>query len=95
MTTDAAGSFERVRELIRAQLVEQALPSLAVAVAREGTIVWEEGFGWADRERQIPATPQTLYSLALVREIHEESGYHARVGRLSECTRRHSKMIWC
>jgi CubicO group peptidase (beta-lactamase class C family) len=66
MTSNAVGSFTRVRDLIRSQLVERALPSLAVAVAQEGQIVWEQGFGWADRERQIPATPQTLYSLASI-----------------------------
>lgn len=66
MTIDAPGSFDRVRELIRSQLVERALPSLAVAVAHKGAIVWEQGFGWADRERQIPATPHTLYSLASI-----------------------------
>ena len=46
--------------MIPRELVEWALPSLAVGVAREGTIVWEEGFGWADRERRVEATPQTL-----------------------------------
>jgi CubicO group peptidase (beta-lactamase class C family) len=65
-STEAAGSFGRVRELIRSQLVERALPSLAVAVAHKRAIVWEEGFGWADREHQIPATPHTLYSLASI-----------------------------
>jgi CubicO group peptidase (beta-lactamase class C family) len=47
-------------------MVEQVLPSLAVAVAREGEILWEEGFGWADREGRVAATPHTLYSLASI-----------------------------
>jgi CubicO group peptidase (beta-lactamase class C family) len=37
-----------------------------VAVARDGKIIWEEGFGWADRERRIAATEHTLYSLASI-----------------------------
>src|SRR5436853_84904 len=60
------GAFSGVRELIRARLVEQVIPSLAVAVAREGTILWEEGFGWADRENRIPASEHTMYSLASI-----------------------------
>jgi CubicO group peptidase (beta-lactamase class C family) len=52
--------------LIRTRLVEQTIPSLAVAVARGGEILWEEGFGWADRENRIPATEHTLYSLASI-----------------------------
>ena len=66
MALNSAGSFARVRELIRSQLIERALPSLAVAVARNGVILWEEGFGWADRANRIPATPHTLYSLASI-----------------------------
>jgi CubicO group peptidase (beta-lactamase class C family) len=61
-----ADPFGSIRDLIRAQLVEQVLPSLAVAVARDGEILWEEGFGWADRENRVPATEHTMYSLASI-----------------------------
>lgn len=42
------------------------VPSVSVAVAQGGKIVWEEAFGWADREKMIPATPHTMYSLASI-----------------------------
>src|SRR5881409_4243319 len=58
--------FGAVRDLIRTRLVDQVIPSLAVAVAREGEILWEEGFGWADRENRVPATEHTMYSLASI-----------------------------
>jgi CubicO group peptidase (beta-lactamase class C family) len=58
--------FSRVRKLIQEQMVENALPSISVAVARRGEILWEEGFGWADRENRIPATEHTMYYLASV-----------------------------
>jgi hypothetical protein len=58
--------FDGVRAYVRSQLVEPDVASLAVAVAREGEILWEEGFGWADREGRTPATEHTLYSLASV-----------------------------
>jgi CubicO group peptidase (beta-lactamase class C family) len=58
--------FAPVRELIRTRLVEQVIPSLTVAVARDGEILWEEAFGWADRENRIPATEHTMYSLASI-----------------------------
>jgi CubicO group peptidase (beta-lactamase class C family) len=56
-------SFDSVREFIKRQLAERRLPSIAVAVARDGKIIWEEAFGWADTEKRIPATPHTMYSL--------------------------------
>ena len=58
--------FNAIGALIQSQLVETGVPSLAVAVARKGEIIWEEGFGWANREDHIPATPHTLYSLASI-----------------------------
>ena len=39
---------------------------MAVAVARDGQIVWEEGFGLADREKNIPATEHAPYPLASI-----------------------------
>lgn len=62
----ADGRFQVVREEIQKQLVERQVASLAVAVAKEGKILWEEGFGWADRERRVPATEHTPYSLASI-----------------------------
>jgi CubicO group peptidase (beta-lactamase class C family) len=47
-------------------MVQTSAPSLAVAVARDGRILWEGGFGWADRERRIGATEHTPYSLASI-----------------------------
>lgn len=62
----AEDRFDPVRERIRQQLAEKSIPSLAVAVARDGKIVWEEGFGWADREKRIAADANTPYSLASI-----------------------------
>ena len=45
-----AQTFDGVRAQIRRQLVESGIPSISVAVARHGKILWEEGFGWADRD---------------------------------------------
>ncbi|MFZ1015689.1 MAG: serine hydrolase domain-containing protein, partial [Terracidiphilus sp.] len=37
---------------------------VAVAVAHNGKIVWEEGFGWANREAAVKATSRTPFNLA-------------------------------
>lgn len=60
-----ADEYETIRETIR-QEIAGGLPSCAVAVAKNGQIVWEEGFGLADRESNRPATPETMYSLASI-----------------------------
>lgn len=76
-----ADPFGGVRDLIRSQFVEHALPSLAVAVAQNGEILWEEGFGWADRENRVPATPHTRYSLASISKPIAAAGLMVLVER--------------
>lgn len=56
--------FEEVRRVIRQTLQEADVPFIAVAIVQDGQIVWEEAFGYADRERRISATAHTPYSLA-------------------------------
>ncbi|MBE3072903.1 MAG: beta-lactamase family protein, partial [Acidobacteria bacterium] len=55
-----------VRQFIRQAIAEGRSPSVAVAVIRDNRVVWAEGFGTADRERNIPATSDTIYWLASV-----------------------------
>ncbi len=61
-----ADRFDSVRTAIREQIIENGVPSIAVAVMQDGKIVWEEGFGWANREKQIAADANTMYSLASI-----------------------------
>src|SRR5688572_22412595 len=58
--------FNAVRRLIQDGLARDSAPGLAIAVARGDSILWEEGFGWADREARVPATPHTPFYLASV-----------------------------
>jgi CubicO group peptidase (beta-lactamase class C family) len=64
----AAGEpdFAAVRTLIQQGMVQESVPGLSVAVVRRGEILWEEGFGWADREHRVPADEHTPFFLASV-----------------------------
>jgi CubicO group peptidase (beta-lactamase class C family) len=42
-------------------LLEQNLPGVSVAVGVNGDLVWAEGLGWADIERQIPVRTDTQF----------------------------------
>jgi hypothetical protein len=63
---DVADRFSDVRDFIQLGLVEHAIPSIAVAAAKDGRVAWEVSFGWADREARTPATPHTMYALASI-----------------------------
>jgi CubicO group peptidase (beta-lactamase class C family) len=65
-TANADTRFLPIAREMRHLVAEQTVPSIVIAVAKDGRIIWEFAVGWADRERQIPATPDTPYSLASV-----------------------------
>jgi CubicO group peptidase (beta-lactamase class C family) len=58
--------FSAIRRQLQAHVGNDDVPGLAVAVSRGGEILWEEGFGWADRERHVRATPSTPFYVASV-----------------------------
>lgn len=72
--SSAHDRWSGVRATIRDVMRESSLASITVAVAKDGKIVWEEGFGWADREKMLPATPQTMYSLASISKPFSATG---------------------
>ena len=58
--------FAEVASSARERATKGELSSIAIAVAQNGRMVCEEAFGWADREKQIPATPNTVYAAGSV-----------------------------
>jgi CubicO group peptidase (beta-lactamase class C family) len=58
--------FSAIRAQLCAHVGRNYVPGLAIAVSRGGDVLWEEGFGWADRERHAQATPTTSFYVASV-----------------------------
>jgi len=70
-----------LRQHIVTRMAQTGTAAVSVAVASKGKIIWEEGFGWADRERRIPATQHTMYSLASVTKPMAMTGLMVLVER--------------
>jgi serine beta-lactamase-like protein LACTB len=51
---------------VAAWMQKHRAPALSVAVALDGQPAWSAGFGFADPEGEVPATPATPYRLASV-----------------------------
>jgi CubicO group peptidase (beta-lactamase class C family) len=60
---NCAAAIAEGQRLARSLVAENNLPGLSVAVAVDGTLVWAEGLGWADHERQLPVTPRTRFRI--------------------------------
>jgi CubicO group peptidase (beta-lactamase class C family) len=56
---DYRRAIAAARTLIRDTLAAEHIPGFSVAVAVDGHIIWAEGFGFADVENHVPASPCT------------------------------------
>ena len=63
---------------VRSEIIELVssgeVPSISVAVAKDGDIIWEESFGYADVENRIKATPHTKYRSASIAKTITATG---------------------
>jgi CubicO group peptidase (beta-lactamase class C family) len=55
-----------LRKYVQDRMTKESIPAIAIAVMRDKQIVWEEGFGWADRENHLRATPHIPFYVASV-----------------------------
>jgi serine beta-lactamase-like protein LACTB, mitochondrial len=60
---------QRAGRHVQAMLAERQIPGLAVAVTAGGELVWSQGFGYADRERRLPACPWTRFRIGSVSKL--------------------------
>lgn len=56
-------SFEREADELRRAL---HIPGLSAVIVQDQRVLWARGFGYADLENRVPATPDTLYHVASV-----------------------------
>jgi CubicO group peptidase (beta-lactamase class C family) len=56
----------RMEDAVSKFMAAAKAPGVAVAVVSNGQEAWSEGFGMADLENNVPATPETLFRLASV-----------------------------
>lgn len=55
MSGQSADKFAPVRGAMQQMVETIGSPSVAVAVAKDGRIVWEHAMGWANQAERIPA----------------------------------------
>jgi CubicO group peptidase (beta-lactamase class C family) len=63
---DSTAAFAAAMDTFLSETLEQlgAVPGVSVAVVRGDEVVYRRGFGWADREAGIEATPDTPFYIA-------------------------------
>src|ERR1044071_9472858 len=55
--------FEKQADELRTLL---KIPGMSAVIVKDQKVLWAKGFGFADLEKRVPATPDTLFHLASV-----------------------------
>jgi len=58
--------FEEVERFLVEEMNRKGVPGFSAVIVRDKDIVWAKGFGYADKERKVPATPDTVFRVASV-----------------------------
>jgi CubicO group peptidase (beta-lactamase class C family) len=68
-SADFTPTIEAVRQASQEILQDEGVVGFSVAIVSDDEIVWQEGFGYANREENIPATPDTVYAIGSVSKM--------------------------
>lgn len=59
-SSDIQARVPQIEKMIAEEMAKNSVPGLAVAIAKDGRIVYAKGFGYADVENKVPFTAQTV-----------------------------------
>jgi CubicO group peptidase (beta-lactamase class C family) len=71
LVAEALGLLDAWVEAQRAYL---DIPGISMAVVHGDDVIWSKGFGLANREASLPATPDTLYSICSISKLFTSLG---------------------
>lgn len=63
-----------LEQFIEHEMRDKQLPALSIALVDDQQIVWVRGFGFADPERKVPATAETVYRIGSVSKLFTDIG---------------------
>ena len=66
---EVAGAIRVLDAWIAHEVAQREQPGLSIGIVHDQELIWSKGYGWADRDRKIPATPATLYRIASISKL--------------------------
>ena len=62
-------AIELLEVWIDAHLAYEQLPGISAAIVHDQDLIWSRGFGFADLEREVAVSPQTIFSICSVSKL--------------------------
>ena len=62
-------AFTLIEAFLETERQQRKIPGLSASIVYDQEIIWSKGFGFANIEKRIPATPQTIYRIASITKL--------------------------
>lgn len=69
-----ASALELIEIWMDAQVDYEDIPGLSVGIVHDQKLIWSRGFGYAHVEREVPAAPDTIYSICSISKLFTSIG---------------------
>ncbi|WP_197454964.1 serine hydrolase [Stieleria varia] len=66
---DYEPAIKKLREAVRHEVEQKELPAFSISLIDRDHVVWADGFGFQDTEKNIPATAETVYRVGSVSKL--------------------------
>lgn len=66
---EVRSNLDLLERWLEAQVELRALPSLAVGIVYDQSLIWAKGFGYADLQAKTPASVDTVYRIASITKL--------------------------
>jgi CubicO group peptidase (beta-lactamase class C family) len=70
---DEAAAKAYLTKVIDYEMRKSSTPGLSIALVDDQRIVWAQGFGYADLERQVPAGAETIYRVGSISKLFTDT----------------------
>ena len=58
-----------IAELVDLEMSDHEITGISIALIDDQKVIWQKGFGFADLENKIPATPETIYRAGSISKV--------------------------
>lgn len=70
---DVRGDYSHTRKyiswLVDREMAQNEITGISIALIDDQQVIWQQGFGYADLENKIPATPETIYRAGSIAKL--------------------------
>lgn len=66
---EVASALKVLDVWVAATVAQREQPGLSIGIVHDQHLIWSKGYGFADLQRKVPATPATLYRIASISKL--------------------------